>query len=1197
MSLINFFARNRSERPDSSKPFDSIIDQTQKSGKKNEPAPALPWNGGPSGIVERQVEPGLWPFRIYEEAGVDPKDNKALNDQLAATPELDQKTFGNRSSAVKEADKALEQGDDVYVLSPERLELLERQRTALGAASDKSKSETERDKAKDDLVVAIAEEVDLASKSLGTPKFGSDKNDDKKLDAGEVSDLIRPIAERAPGDPIFMEALNQVCDMKEKEWKADGKTDDQLGRIASLGDKKDYDAVTKETKKQLVDVALAAGSEEGAQITALTNRASIYAGYTAGDPEKYGAALKAGIKDALQEVRVDRHVRDLESAYGKGGVEGAEKFLAKLSEKTDLAHALPSFDTSGKATGDIKELLDQSSGSLIASDPRVRKMIDQSIDSIAASGSNGDTKAKIKALQDLAVASQNILYGDGKKAGAGKEIVDHIANRLVDKMNTELPGNNVLSHQRIFSILSSEDVKGGGTTLLTAIAARTAELGSAKSDELKGKGELGYNDYLEQNSDAQWAVRRSIENFGNVSKAQDEKITTLYNELYHGLSGWNGVKPDDPLSGATQLARDMEAIDNLSPENKQKSKDLVKEGEVRQQLWEQQESIDLALKIYEKPLSKVDGLNTEAPIPALFGTGIMLTKSKSISEAMKGLPDMPKNEGPDPYANAEKGTDPAATGTIWVERSARALATFAVTETLKGRVGDIHTALAENRMQAVIRDGGGMFSKSEIDAVMKYIDGRAPDKNPDLQKFVDNVKQQIGEGRLKDIVAGRAQPTATERAQIQQMESLNVGTNRINRASAGLSAGLFGRNLDALGTTGDDMVYYVPHAMMMMSAAKTAFMPNAREIILGKGPDVPTTVEARIDAIKERVNSSGLSAGQKKVWSGALNSGHFLRGTGVDALYVGADLSNAIMQGTGWVVGDKADGVKATGYGIATVSDAMFAIASGTNALEAKAANNGLVRLMNRLGPLKVSGVAAVLQLAGAGIVQGRSAYNAAHTYDKADADAIQVMFGVKDRKVAEALAEHNDLLDEGVMGILQTVFPGDEHLMGGDKGTRSADAVLTGTYGAEGYTRARLGQLFNRLTPEQATELSETIRDMTADKNGKLPESQDDLKYLKLPVDPSKANLSDYPTVTYNAERNRYEDSATTMYWDGSQWWMPPKKISAEDAMLPSDDPLWYRPSDGTLMHENAYFSYVEPRSTEGLKAWLRRKGYLQQG
>ncbi|AJD46081.1 hypothetical protein C9413_13605 [Rhizobium sp. SEMIA 4085] len=1196
MSSINFFARNRFVRPDPSKSFDTIIDQTPKSGKKNEFPPALPWNGGPSGIIERQVEPGLWPFRIYEEAGIDPKDNKALNEQTAATPELDPKAFGNRSSASKEADKALEQGDDVFVLSPERLDLLEKQRTALGTASDKAKSETDRDKAKDDLVVAIAEEVDLASKSLGTPKFGTDKNNDKKLDVSEVSDLIRPIAERAPDDPIFMEALNQVRDMKEKEWKADGKTDDQLGRIASLGDKKDYDAVARETKDQLIDVARAAGSEEGAQVTALTNRASIYAGYTAGDPEKYGAALKSGIKDALQEVRVDRHVRDLESAYGKGGVEGAEKFLAKLSEKTDRAHALPSFDTSGKASGDIKKLLDQSSGSLIASDPRVRKMIDQSIDSFAASGLDGDTKAKIKAVQDLAVASQNILYGDGKRAGAGKEIVDHIANRLVDKMNTDLPGSsiNVLSHQRIFDILSSEDAKGSGTTLLTAIAARTADLGSAKSDDLKGKGELGYNEYLEQNSDAQWAVRRSIENFGNVSKAQDEKITTAYNELYHGLSGWNGVKRDEPVSGATQLARDMEAIDNLSPENKQKSKDLAKDGEVRQQLWEQQESIDLALKIYETPLNKVDGLNTEAPIPSLFGTGIMMTKSKSISEAMKGLPDMPKNEGPDPYANVEKGADPAATGTIWVERSARALATFAVTETLKGRVGDIHTALAENRIQSAFANGGAGLSKAEQDAVTKYIEGKGDDKNPDLKKYVKDVAEKIGEGRLKDIVAGRIQATDAERTQIQQMERLNVGTNVINRVSGGGSAILFGRNLDALGTTGDDMVYYVPHTMMMMTAAKTALMPNARKIILGKGPDVPTTAEARIDAIKERVNSSGLSSSQKKVWSGALNSGHFLRGTGIDALYVGADLSNAIMQGTGWIVGDKADGVKATGYGIATVSDAMFAAAGGAGALEAKAANNGLVRLMNRLGPLKISGVAAVLQLAGAGIVQGRSAYNASHTYDKADADAIQVMFGVKDRKVAEGLAEHNDLLDEGVMGILQTVFPGDEHLMGGDKGTRSADAVLTGTYGAEGYTRARLGQLFNRLTPEQATELSETIRDMTADGKGKLPATQDDLKYLQLPVDPAKVDLSDYPTVTYNAERKRYEDSVTTMYWDGSQWWMPQKKVTAEDAMLPSDDPLWYQPSDGTLMHENAFASYVEPRSTEGLKAWLRRKGYL---
>ncbi|MDI6838846.1 MAG: hypothetical protein QMD99_24435, partial [Rhizobiaceae bacterium] len=63
MSLVNFFARNRSERSDTTKPFEQVIDQSKKNSKKNEPPPALPWNGGPSGIVEKQVEPGLWPFR------------------------------------------------------------------------------------------------------------------------------------------------------------------------------------------------------------------------------------------------------------------------------------------------------------------------------------------------------------------------------------------------------------------------------------------------------------------------------------------------------------------------------------------------------------------------------------------------------------------------------------------------------------------------------------------------------------------------------------------------------------------------------------------------------------------------------------------------------------------------------------------------------------------------------------------------------------------------------------------------------------------------------------------------------------------------------------------------------------------------------------------------------------------------------
>lgn len=1144
--------------------------------QQTEAPPVYPWNSAPAGIVERKIEPGVWPFRIYAQEGVDPKDNKALHDQLAATPQLDPKAFGNRPGAPANVDQALEDCDKVYVLDSDRLGLLDSQRTALATASDPKKSEAERDKAKDDLVVAIAQEVDQASLGQGTPSFGRDVNGDGKLEGTEFSKLVAPIAERAPNDPVFLDALNQVREMKERSWKADGRTTDQLGKIAEAGDRGDYAAVTAETKRQLV--ALADGTEgpEAAKITALTRRAGIYQAYSGGDEKQYLAAVQEGTRQAVQELRVERPVRELQAAWGKGGTDGAKAFLAKLRETTDTRDSLPG------------------SGSLLASDPRVQGLVDQSIDAIAGSqSSGGDRRAQMQAMIDLGASCQTILYNDGDKAGAGKAFVDHVAARIVDKMNSDLKGGhiNLLHEQTFFSFMSREDTEGSGTSLLTAIAARTATLGADEQAKQKQKGEPGFNDYLSQNSNAQWAVRRSIEQFDAAATKQDDKINKLYNELYHGLTGWGGVKPDDPIPAADQLARDMEAIDNLSADNKQKAQELTKEGEKKLPQWERQESIQLALNLYKGDLKKVDGFDTEAPMPMLFGTGIMLTKSKSMQEAMNGLPELPKTKT-DPYANAST-TDPAATGTIWVQRSTRALATFAVVETMKGGVKNINQAMSENRYQAILR-GDAVASRAEIDALQKYIKDPKTNPNQDFAKFFSGLKASMGQARLEDIIAGRAKPTDAEKRQMASADRLNIGTNAITRLSGGGSAILFGRNLGALDSSPADLVYYLPHTMMMLNAAQTALLPNAREILTGKDATTPGSLETRLKGAQARVAASDLGKLQKGLWGKSLGALDKLRGGGVDVLYVGADLTNAVLNGFGWA-GTKQDFVKTAGYGTATVSDAIFAASASTTLSSGAVADTALGRLITALGPLKVSGVAAVLQVAGAGIVQGRSAYNAAHTYDKADADAIQVLYGVKDRKVAEVLADHNDLLDEGLLGILQTVFPGDEHLMGGDELTRSAGNVLTGTYSDLDYTRARLGAIFNRWTPDQADEVAKTVKDMTA-KDGKLRDSQDDLKYLELPPDPTKADLSKYPGVTYNAETKRYEDAATKMHWQGDRWWAPEKKVDTPVGLgsVPSQDPLWYDPKQKTLMHENGFAQQVRPDSKEGLKAWLKGKGYL---
>ncbi|EJN06065.1 hypothetical protein [Phyllobacterium sp. YR531] len=1170
----NIFQRWRPQPVNTDNKFDSALTQSAKAAPVPAAAPKPPvaphgWNEAPAGISQHRTEPGLWPFRIYDKAGIDPNDNKALHDQLVATPQLDPKAFGNRPAAPADADKALEKCDQINVLSPERLSLLETQRTALATASDSTKTQAERDTAKDDLIVAIAGEIDLATVGQGAPKLGTDQNNDKKVDVNEASDVTKPILERAPNDPVFVDAFNQAKELKETKWKAEGRTDDQIGVIAKAGDAKDYDKVTSETKKQLVDLALKAGPTEGEQMTALTNRANIYMNFSAGDPEKYQAALQAGAEQAIKDIRVDRKVDELSQAFGKGDLGGAQAFMAKLREKTGTENTLPG------------------SGSLLASDPRVMSMLDKSIDAIAGAGPrDGDMKQKTQAVVDLSVASQNILYNDGDKPGKGKEVVDHVAKYVVDKMRTDLPGGpmNVFHQQKFFSIASREDVKGGGTSLLSAISAHTA----VEADKQKGTINTDDDSYSALNSNAQWATRRSIENFGSASKALDEDMNVKYNELYHGLEGWGAnVKADTGIPPEAQLARDMEAIDNMSPENKKKSEDLVKLGNDKQKQWELQESIELGVNMYSNDNKKVGGYDSEAPIPMLFGTGIMMTKSKSVKEAMADLPERPK-QTEDPYMDVDKNGQPKTAGTIWVQRATRGLATMAVTESLKGGVKDINVALGEQRYQSILNDG--TIATNEERKAMKD----AKTLSPNADAYVRNAKAALGEARFNDIVDGKSAPTDAERKQLSNLGGLRFGLNAVNRISGGGSAVLFGRNINSLDSSPADLVYYVPHTLMMLGAAQTALLPKSGQIFLNKGAEHDTPARMKIEDLQKKVDANpNLTDAQKKKWTNSLNVLDGVRGGGIDSAYVAADLSNAVMNGFG-LFGTKQDGVKAFGYGTATISDALFATVSarGADAALLSRSETGLSRLLVKLGPLKVSGIAAVLQVAGAGIVGGRGAYNAAHTYDKADADAIQVLYGVKDRKTAEMLAEHNDLLDEGLMGILQTVFPGDKHLMGGDEGTRSANNVLTDTYGDLDYNRARLGQLFNSWTPDQAKEVSETVRNMTTNDKHELKDTQDDLKYLQLPLDPGKVDISKYPTVRYNNETKRFEDSNTSMYWDGSKWWAPPKKVDPNAPM--TFHTLWYDPARGQLMRNDGFSSQVKPDSKEGFKVWLRNKGYI---
>lgn len=1151
----NIFQRMRNSTAGTGNDFESALTQsTKKTPQLVAPKPPVSlaqhgWNEPPAGISQHRIEPGLWPFRIFNRAGIDPQDNKALHDQLVATPELDPKAFGNRPAAPDDADRSLEKCDVINILSPERLALLENQRSALSVAGDVSKTPHEKDRAKDDLVVALVKEIDLATVGQAAPKLGTDNNKDGKVDVTETSDLARPVLERAPKDPILVEAFNDARERKERMWQAQGRTDDQIGVIARAGDAGDYEKVTSETKKQLVDLALAAGPTEAAQTVALVNRANTYGSFHAGDSEKYQAAIKTGMEQAIKDVRLDRRVDELKSAFGKGDLGGAQAFLAKLREKTNTENTLPG------------------TGALLASDPRVLEMIDKSIDSIANAGvREGEMKEKTQAIVDLAEASQNILYNDGDKPGKGKEVLDHIAKYVVDKMRSDLPDGdgNLLNQKKFLSTVSREDLHGNGTSLVAAISAYSAV--EADKNKEAEKFDSNAKSYNAINSNAQWAVRRNIEYFNQASKSLNEDIHKVYSELYHGLVGWGEkVKGDKGVSPDMQLARDMAAIDNLSPENKQKAGKLAELGVTKQKQLETQERILLADKLYKSDTSKVAGQDSEAPIPDMFGTGIVMTKSKSVKEALEALPEFTETPG-----------------TIWVQRATRVLATQTVTESLKGIVKNVDIALGQHRRQEILDGSPATPAEQKI---MTEIDALDPDSKAALR----DAKAALGDQRYKDIVKSKAKPTDAERYKLAGLKTLDTGLEGAIRLSSFGGATLFGMNVAALDASPADLVYYVPHVLMGTLLAKTVVFGPDNKKWLGKGPDADTAAKRLIENAKSNLGSN---PSEKIAQKRALDFLEQARRGGIDTLYVGADATNAVLNGGG-LAGTDQDSVKALGYSVATLSDAMFAAAAarGADAALKGASETVVSKIIGRIGPLKFNWIAAALQVVGSGTVGSRGAYKAAHTYDKSDADAIQALYGVKDRKTAEMLAEHNDLLDVGPLGVLQTILPGDTQMMGGDEATRSANNVLTRAYAELGYDRARLGELFNRWTPDQAKEVSEKIRDMKAEGDD-IPDTQYDLKYLQLPSDPYITGISRYPNIKYSVENRRYEDKETSMYWDDGLWRL---QVATNQNGVASVVETTYDPKTGWVERDPQKNTHkVKVASMAGFKAWMKSKGYI---
>ena len=385
---------------------------------------------GPLGIWEYRLGRAETPLHIYvRDAKIAPRSNPLLGGQLAATPHLDPSPFGNRPAAAPDADRRLIPGQTIIVLDETRLAYLDEQRRLLAGVSNSALSEIDRQTAKGDLQTAIVREVDYAATKQAVPSF-------------EV--LVAPIADRAPNDPIFAEALIGAQETLERQWQVDGRTADQLGVLVEASSKGDYARLTTESIKQLIAVAdTAAGlgdqnSPPEALAAAMLARAGAYSTYAGGDPEKYLTATKQATAQAHDEVFKERPIRALEAAYRAGGLAGAKAFAAKLAEVTDTTRTQPGY------------------GARIMGDQRIQAILDQTLETLSGFKPTREHKSEVQLLRDLAAVCQNVFYGDGATAGEGKKVVDQLAAKFVEKMNGELAGgdHNLLDIRRLLRILS-----------------------------------------------------------------------------------------------------------------------------------------------------------------------------------------------------------------------------------------------------------------------------------------------------------------------------------------------------------------------------------------------------------------------------------------------------------------------------------------------------------------------------------------------------------------------------------------------------------------------------------------------------------------------------------------------------------------------------------------------------------------------
>ena len=558
---------------------------------KQDPAPQTPAKEGvtfgpdepENGIETYPVQTGgPWPFQMYRHTPFGFDTNDELHSELAATPGLDPKAFGNRPGAPDGADRALQPGDKIVVLDQTRLDYLAEQRKLLSQVMPTASTDSQvsqQDKEITDLADSIYGEVDYATLGQAVPNFES---------------VAKNIRARAPNDWIYQRAINEAKTDIQAAWKAQGRTPDQIGKLLQAGEAGDFTKVHDLAKSQFIAVADALGpnATPEAITAAIMTRAGVYTTYTTGD-QRYVDAIKQAAGDASHEILVERPINSVLDIAKAGGKDWQEKSIAKLRQITD-----PATHTPEQVLG-------------IMSDPRIQHLVRQSVrhtDSLDSPDQGqiwSGWEQTDTIFKDLSAIYDTTFYADGKTPGKGKQLVDDMAGFFVDA-TSQLPDGTSQSGfttaQNLGHTIDESFFESGSGEGHIALALAIA----AKAKGTDNKAFTGVNSPL-------YAVKQGIKNY---AKHIDDLLAKAKED--GGFIANPVANVDKYLSPTERLA----LIDKMyAASDPKKVTKLADDLNNWQSALEQREPMQLAMKAYSPALNgdgrfnEADSALSKIPVP------------------------------------------------------------------------------------------------------------------------------------------------------------------------------------------------------------------------------------------------------------------------------------------------------------------------------------------------------------------------------------------------------------------------------------------------------------------------------------------------------------------------------------------------------------------------------------------------------